>query len=613
MSGLIPKEFIDDLMMRVDIVEVIDSRVPLKKAGKDYTARCPFHEEKTPSFTVSPDKQFYHCFGCGAHGTAIGFLMDYEHLSFPEAVEELASQVGMKVPREENRPGAAPTASVAPNLLKVLEEADHYYRRQLREHPDAHLAVDYLKGRGLTGQIAAEFGIGYAPDGWDNLLRELGRDEAAREAMFEGGLLIKKDSGGYYDRFRSRIMFPIHDHRGRIVGFGGRIVGKGEADAQGSASVAGGRKPGAAKYLNSPETPLFHKGRELYGLFQARDTIKREQRAIIVEGYMDVVALAQFGIRIAVATLGTATTPAHLERIFRTAPEVVFCFDGDRAGREAAWRALENALPALHEGRQVSFLFLPEGEDPDTLVRKEGADAFRKRLDDAVPLPDFLFDALAARVDLGRLDGRARLAELARPLLSRLPQGVFRQLMVDRLANLTQLEAASLERMLRGGEPPTASAGPARSAARPGRPTASLVRKAVALVVQHPALASAVSDELAALRDLELAGVPLLCSLLDLLKERPDMSTGAIIEHYRGSEHQAHLEKLAHWEHMVEQDGLKREFEDALSQLRIMTLDQLHDRLLSKTRPGDLSPQEKRLLADIYTQKQQLQQRLARH
>ena len=421
MAGRIPKQFIDDLITRVDIVELIDERVPLKKAGKDYKANCPFHEEKTPSFTVSADKQFYHCFGCGVHGTAIGFLMEYDHMSFPEAVEELARRAGVEIPRATYS-AAAPEAPVGPDLLELMRDAARLYRSQLREHPQAPIAIDYLKGRGITGEIAKEFELGFAPDGWDNLLKVLGGDEEgsparsasssshkySRESLVTAGLAIKKDGGGYYDRFRARIMFPIHDHRGRIVGFGGRVLDKGEP-----------------KYLNSPETPLFHKGRELYGLYHAREPIKRENRVLVVEGYMDVVALAQYGIDFAVATLGTATTRDHLERLFRHAPEVIFCFDGDRAGREAAWRALETTLPVLRDGRQASFLFLPEGEDPDTLVRKEGAEAFRARLRTAKPLPDFLFETLVRQVDLTRLDGRARLVELARPHLSKgCPGGV---------------------------------------------------------------------------------------------------------------------------------------------------------------------------------------------
>jgi DNA primase len=374
MAGRIPRQFIDELMLRSDIVEVIDARVPLKKAGKDYKACCPFHQEKTPSFTVSADKQFYHCFGCGQHGTVIGFLMEYDRMSFPEAVEELARRAGMEIPKEAGTFEPEPSG----DLLELLREASRFYRAQLREHPPA---IEYLKQRGITGEVARDFELGYAPESWDSLVRALGKDNNAREAMVRAGLAVKKDGGGYYDRFRARVMFPIYDHRGRIVGFGGRIIDKGEP-----------------KYLNSPETPLFHKGRELYGLFRARDAIRRSGRVMVVEGYMDVVAVAQSGIDYVVATLGTATTRDHLERLFRHASEVVFCFDGDRAGREAAWRALETTLDVLRDGWQASFLFLPDGEDPDTLVRKEGREAFEARLGKATALADFMFQGLSAKV-----------------------------------------------------------------------------------------------------------------------------------------------------------------------------------------------------------------------
>jgi DNA primase len=580
MAGRIPEAFITQLLERTDIVELIDARVPLKKAGKDYKACCPFHDEKTPSFTVSPDKQFYHCFGCGAHGSAVGFLMEYERLSFPEAVAELARAAGLEVPREA---GAVRVADDLEALRAALEQADRWFRRQLREHPRAPEAVDYLKGRGLSGEICAAFGLGYAPDGWDNLLRALGHDSKDQQALARAGLLVPKEGGGYYDRFRSRVMFPIHDHRGRLIGFGGRVIGAGEP-----------------KYLNSPETPLFHKGRELYGLFRARDAVKREQRVLVVEGYMDVVALAQFGLDFAVGTLGTATTREHLERLFRHAPEVVFCFDGDRAGREAAWRALEAALPVLHEGRQVSFLFLPEGEDPDSLVRKEGREQFRARLDRAQPLPDYFFQTLAEQVDLGRLDGRARLAELARPLLSNLPQGVLRQLMVDRLAELSRLEPASLARLLN-----LSSAAP--SARRPaevriqGAP--SLVRTAIALLVQHPVLAARMGEP-AELAALERPGMTLLVSLLELLKRQPSLTTGAIIEHYRDSEHQQHLAKLAAWSHPVLGQELEVEFDDLLRQLRRDIRRQKADALTQKARMGELTPDEKAQLRELLSERQ---------
>ena len=577
----IPEKFIDELLTRVDIVELIDQRVPLKKAGKDYKACCPFHEEKTPSFTVSADKQFYHCFGCGEHGSAIGFLMRYERMTFLEAVEDLARQVGLEVPVGAQTD--KPADNLAP-LAEILQQTDHYYRRQLREHPQAQAAADYLKGRGLSGEIANDFGLGYAPDGWDNVLRALGKDSAAQEALFQAGLLIKKDSGGYYDRFRSRVMFPIHDYRGRIIGFGGRVLGSGEP-----------------KYLNSPETPLFHKGRELYGLYRARDAIRRENRVLVVEGYMDVVALAQFGIDYAVATLGTATTRDHLERLFRFAPEAVFCFDGDRAGREAAWRALENALPTLSEGRQVSFLFLPEGEDPDTLVRKEGKDAFSARLRQALSLPEYLFQTLSAQVDTGRLDGRARLAELARPLLSKLPQGVLRQLIFDRLAEITRLDAKNLATLLPGVAAPQR----VRAGLRPPpQPLPSLVRLAIALLLHHPGLAREMVEP-EQLRVLERPGIGLLVELLLLLKERELANAGAIIEHFRDSEHQPHLAKLLAWQHPVLEQSTTQcaaEFSDLVQRLRRDAIHQQIERLNSKQRLTGSNGDEKAELLRLFAQ-----------
>ncbi|HJW82282.1 MAG TPA: DNA primase [Acidiferrobacterales bacterium] len=585
MPGKIPKKFIDDLLSRIDIIDVIDARVPLKKAGKDYKACCPFHEEKTPSFTVSQDKQFYHCFGCGVNGSAIRFLMDYEHMSFPEAVKDLAQRAGVSVPHDSQYSDDKP--DVTAPLLDVLGQADRFYRRMLREHPQAHEAIDYLKRRGLSGEIAADFGLGFAPDGWDNLLKAVGTTEESRAALLTAGLLVKKDTGGYYDRFRHRVMFPIHDHRGRLIGFGGRVLDQGEP-----------------KYLNSPETPLFHKGRELYGLYRARDSLKRTGRALVVEGYMDVVALAQYGLDYAVATLGTATTRDHLERLFRYVPEVVFCFDGDRAGREAAWRALENGLPVLHEGRQVSFLFLPEGEDPDTLVRKEGAAEFGARLKAATPLPDYFFQHLADQVDLNRLDGRARLVELARPHLSKMRPGVLRQLMVVRLAELSRLPVAELSRLLESGERPVALAAQRdvrRPASRQSRP--SLVRTAIALLLQHPELARMVVDAGVEFRALEgRPGVGLLFDLLQQLRDRPEIKTGNIIEHYRDSEHQRALEKLLAWEHPALSGNIEAEFQGVLEQLRREALGAETERLMDKDRLSGLTDAEKvelkRLLAE---------------
>jgi DNA primase len=573
MSGRIPQSFIDDLLARVDIVEVIDSRVPLKKAGRDYTACCPFHNEKTPSFSVSQTKQFYHCFGCGAHGSAIGFLMEYEHLEFVEAIEELARSQGLEVPREAGL-GARPSDD-SQRLFALLERADRYFRQQLRDHAQAQRAVSYLKQRGLTGEIAARFGIGYAPPGWENLETELGQDPQTRQDLLRLGLTLTRDDGSPYDRFRDRVMFPIRDRRGRVIGFGGRVLGD--------------DKP---KYLNSPESPVFHKGQELYGLFEARKTERKLERLLVVEGYMDVVALAQFGIGYAVATLGTSTTHEHLERLFRTVPEVVFCFDGDRAGREAAWRALENTLPVLQDGRQARFLFLPEGEDPDSLVRKEGKDAFERRVREAMPLSEYLFEHLAAQVDMGSLDGRARLVDLARPLLRQIPEGVFRQLLGQRLGELSGMDRTRLDAILRGDAPPPAP--PSRPAPRPrsqdGGPNP--VRHAISLLLHQPALGQAVQVP-EGIADDDSPGMDLLRSLLEITRERPHLTTGALLEHWRDTEQGRHLHKLAGTRLQVPEAGMAQELQGALERLTQQYREREAERLLDESRVRTLTSDEK--------------------
>lgn len=576
MPGRIPKSFIDDLVLRADIVDVIDARVPLKKAGKDYKACCPFHEEKTPSFTVSPAKQFYHCFGCGAHGTAIGFLMDYEHMDFVEAVEDLAAHAGMEVPREANAvPDRSPAGTA---LIGVLQEATRYYSQQLREHPQARRAIDYLKGRGISGEIAQVFGLGYAPEGWDNLVQALGRDAASRAQLIAAGLAVNKENGGCYDRFRNRVMFPIHDYRGRIVGFGGRVIGNDEP-----------------KYLNSPETPLFHKSRELYGLFRAREAIKRENRVLVVEGYMDVVALAQFDIDNVAATLGTSATHEHLERLFRFTPDVVFCFDGDRAGREAAWRALDVVLPLLREGRQAAFLFLPDAEDPDSLVRNEGRDAFLERVKKAIPVPEFMFKGLSDRVDSSRPDAGIRLAELAKPYLSKVPDGILHRVMLERL-NLSPAAHEMLSKAARGEERSGIGRRLSRLAAPKEPPSA--VRLAVAMLIQHPELAlqAPPSETLA---DLTQAGAPLLRALLELLRQRPSLNTAAIFEQFRDSEDHPHLAKLAAWDHPALTHDVEGGFVGVMEQLRRAAVKFSAERLLQKQKLTGLDPREKAELARL--------------
>jgi DNA primase len=581
MSGRIPQAFIDDLLTRTDIVDVIDARVPLKKAGHEYKACCPFHNEKTPSFTVSQVKQFYHCFGCGAHGSAISFLMDYEHLEFVEAIEELAHMAGLEVPRE----AATESASQSPTqpLYALLDEVSRYYRQQLRTHPQAARAVEYLKRRGLTGDIAARFDIGFAPPGWDNLARALGGEAASRAALLETGLLIERtDGSGVYDRFRDRIQFPIRDRRGRTVGFGGRVLGD-----------------DTPKYLNSPESSIFHKGRELYGLYEARKALRRLDRILVVEGYMDVVALAQFDINYAVATLGTSTTPDHLERLYRTVPEVVFCFDGDRAGRAAAWRALENALPVLTDGREARFLFLPEGEDPDTLVRKTGKDEFENMITHSVHLSDFLFDHLSSQVDTASIDGRARLVDLARPLLSKLPDSIFSQLMLERLAQIARTDSSALaNRFQKPAENRDVAGTTSAMSAHATGSGKSPVREAIAMLLHQPDLAQKIEMPRIPEPD-AMPGVTLLLELLELLQRQPGLKTGAVLEHWRGRKEARYLHKLAQWTPLTEKLDLAAEVRGHLSQIAHLIIEKRISALLHDERHRSLNEKEKQELKTL--------------
>lgn len=577
MAGRIPSTFIDDLLNRVDIVDLVNQRIPLKKAGKDYQACCPFHDEKTPSFTVSHEKQFYHCFGCSAHGSAIGFLMDYDNMSFVEAIEELAHQAGVEVPRE----GIQNTGPDCRPLYTTLEQAAQFYTTQLRSHAQAYKAIAYLKQRGLSGEIAKDFNIGYAPPGWDNLIKHQGQEAQELKQLRESGMTLESENR-CYDRFRDRIMFPIRDHRGRTVGFGGRILGE--------------EKP---KYLNSPETPVFHKGRELYGLHEAHKALQKITRLLVVEGYMDVVALAQFGIRYAVATLGTATTPDHLERIFRTTPEVIFCFDGDRAGRDAGWKALNTTLPLMREGREVRFLFLPDGEDPDTLVRKEGSDVFEQRIQNATPLSQFLFDKLSKQVDMSSLDGRARFNELAKPLIGKLPQGTFREMMEEHLNKLVGREARQTT------NPPASTnrVQSFRSKQNTLQPI-SPVRLAITLLLKQPELAQ-MPDLPTHWKTLEKPGIELLVELLHTIQETPSLAInkGALFERWRGRKEGQYLSKLANTKLPVQEYA--SEFKDALMHLQKQLEEQSLDLLLEQYRQGAITEaQYKERLRQRYPGKQ---------
>ena len=589
MVGRIPQSFIDEVLNRTDIVEVIDTRVPLKKAGREFKACCPFHDEKTPSFTVSQVKQFYHCFGCGANGTAISFLMDYEHMEFLEAIEELARRAGMEVPKETTgKQTQAP--STLPHYA-LLERVADYYQEQLRSHPQASQAIDYLKQRGLTGDVAARFNIGYAPPGWENLAAALNADNTVRKQLLELGLTVERDKGdGAYDRFRDRIQFPILDRRGRTIGFGGRVL-----------------DDSTPKYLNSSESPVFHKGQELYGLFEARRAVRKLERILVVEGYMDVVALAQFDINYAVATLGTATTHEHLERLFRTVPEVVFCFDGDRAGREAAWRALENTLPVLRDGREARFLFLPDGEDPDSLVRKIGKQALEQQIASATHLSEFFFERLSSRLDINSIDGRARLVTDAKPLLGKLPDSTFQQLMVEQLAALAQTTAEQIAGRLEIPLPETATT--AAPQTRPVRQSAgkSPVRQALELLLYQPSLAAEIQQP-DFLQQCDVAGVPLLVEVLDLLQQHPGLSTGAVLEHWREREESRFLSKLAHWNPPLDDLELVADLRGHLNEIQRQYIENRIDFLGAEQSQRQLSSAEKQEYGQLLLQSHKVRQ-----
>jgi len=588
MAGRIPQSFIDEVLNRTDIVEIIDTRVPLRKAGREYKACCPFHTEKTPSFTVSQVKQFYHCFGCGEHGTAITFLMDYEHMEFVEAIEELARRAGLEVPREAGDTHVQ-TPSTLPHYA-LLERVAGYYQEQLRAHPEAGRAVEYLKQRGLTGEIAARFAIGYAPPGWENLATALAADNTVNKQLLELGLTIERDSGSSaYDRFRDRIQFPIRDRRGRTIGFGGRVL-----------------DDSTPKYMNSTESPVFHKGQELYGLYEARKAVRKLERILVVEGYMDVVALAQFEINYAVATLGTATTHEHLERLFRAVPEVVFCFDGDRAGREAAWRALENTLPVLRDGREARFLFLPDGEDPDSLVRKTGKAAFEQQIATATHLSDFFFERLATNLDINSIDGRARLVTLAKPLLATLPDSMFQQLMIEQLAALAQTTpdqlAGRLDIPVIDSQPPPPKPAPVRQSGQK-----SPVRQALELLLYEPSLAMKINQP-AILQHCEVPGVPLLLEVLERLQQQPELTTGALLEHWRGREESQYLYKLAHWMPPLEDLELQADLQGHINEIQRQYIENRIEFLDSEQQLRQLSRAEKQEYGELLVQSHAMRQ-----
>ena len=586
MSGRIPQSFIDDLVGRTDIVELIGARVPLKKSGREFKACCPFHDEKSPSFWVSPDKQFYHCFGCGAHGTSLGFLMNYDRLSFPEAIEELASRAGVEIPRD-TRPDDGRNREDA-DLAALMARVAAHWAQQL---PGNRRAAEYIARRGLSPETLQKFGIGYAAQSWNDVLQRFGAQARDRQALLAAGLVIERDAaaGPGGDKLYDRIMFPIRDARGRVIAFGGRIIDQGEP-----------------KYLNSPETSLFHKGRELYGLYEVRQSRQTLRRLMVVEGYMDVVRLHQAGIEYAVATLGTATTPEHLKRAFRLVNEIVFAFDGDRAGRAAAWRALNNALPEVREGRQLRFLFLPEGHDPDTLVGAEGKQAFEQRLEGALPLSEYLVQEITAQADLAHADGRARFAEIARPLVARIPEGVYRELLIERLAEAIRLPSNRLKELWAAAN----TAAPARrdesaresprSAPRAGQSAGrgGLMRQAVLTLVHHPRIATELAAaDLETLAELDEPGADILRALIEDLRRTPCTSTGQLLERWRDRPEAERLNRLAAIETLIaDAAAALREFRNALSRMQAEQWKRRLDLLLEKEKAEGLAADERQEL-----------------
>ena len=544
MAGLIPQSFIDEVLDRTDIVDIISSRVQLKKAGKNYSACCPFHEEKTPSFTVTQEKQFYHCFGCGASGNAIGFLMEYERLEFIEAIEYLAKNAGLEVPK--TTPSSSRIEKKQRNLYSILIESDKFFRTQLRQHPEAKSAITYLKKRGLSGKIAAKFGIGFAPNSWDLLLNTLSGDENQKLLEQSGMLISKPEEKKLYDRFRNKIMFPIRDQRGRTVGFGGRVLDD--------------SKP---KYINSPETPIFQKGRELFGLYEARKSLKAIPNIIMVEGYLDVISLSQFEIHNAVASLGTSLTENHLHKIFRYTPEIIFCFDGDDAGRKAAARALETCLPQMRDGFSAKFIFLPESEDPDSMIRKMGKEKFLDFLKTAIPLSDYFFDHYSSEIDTSTMDGKARLGKVCAVPLSKIPKGIFRQLMLSELSKLTNISEEQLQGILKqhssrapmhfeahkSGESNQSEAienrnNPVNMYSKKRKITLSPGKQLTALIINHPSLVNLV-DDLEVLAKSDDDDIKLFLKLYNLLKKNPDYKASNVFSYWSSlDENQSELETL---------------------------------------------------------------------
>lgn len=584
MKGSIPRTFIDDILTKINIVDLINSRVKLKKAGRDYQACCPFHHEKTPSFTVSDKKQFYHCFGCGAHGNAISFLMEYDKLEFVEAVEELAGFLGLEIPYEKrphfNDNGKQVGYQTKRNLYELMQEIAKFYQQQL---PLNIPAQSYLQQRGLSAEIIERFQIGYVPNAMDTVYRQFGKTREEQQKLFDLGMLSRNDRGNVYDKFRNRIMFPIRDRRGRTVAFGGRVLTD--------------EKP---KYLNSPETITYHKGSELYGLFEALQADDSPQKLLVVEGYMDVVALAQFGVNYAVASLGTSTTSEQIQLLFRSTEQVICCYDGDRAGRDAAWRALENALPYMEDGRQLKFIFLPDDEDPDSFIRQYGKQGFEEYIEKAQSLSEFLFAHLTPKVDFSSKESKTKLAALGIPLIEKIPSKALRMelrhLFAKKLAIVdpAQLESLLPEKLQTDNTPITQKIQFKRTP----------MRILIALLLQNPELVKFVPD-LEPLKNLDEPGYDLLAELTALCREKVGISAGQLLEHWRDTKQQKTLEKLLAWNHLIEDDKIEDTFRETLRYFYLQLVDKRIHWLIAKDRAEGLDLNEKKELSHLLVKKQE--------
>lgn len=571
MSGLIPQPFIDDLLHRTDLVELIDSFVPLKKRGNSFLACCPFHHEKSPSFNVVAKKQFYHCFGCGASGNAISFVMNYQNLGFIEAIESLATRLGLSVPRE----GRSEKNKTSTDLYKLLAEVSIYYEQQLKTAGTT--AIAYLRGRGLSGAVAKQYQLGFAPEGWHHLEQAFRKRQGD---LLATGMLIQNDDGKVYDRYRKRIMFPIHDRHGRIIGFGGRVL-----DAH--------EKP---KYLNSPETVLFQKNRELYGLHQVLSHQKSPDSIIIVEGYMDVIALAQYEITNAVATLGTATSIYHIQLLAKHTKQIIFCFDGDAAGKQAAWRGLESSLPHLNEGLDVGFIFLPDGQDPDSLLREEGKTEFLKRLNKATPLHELFYDTLSKDLNLNNRAGAAQLINLAKPLLQKIPESSYKEFLLDDLSRLTHIDSHRLNIQL--SDPSTVKLEHASNTI-----ARTPLRIAIALLLQNPEIYPLCIEHINP-QLLDQQDHLILLKLLEQLANNPEAKTASLIEFWRTSNYFDSITKLAFWEHQVPEAELLKEFIDTVLFLQTQNNRDLFIRqLIDKSRQTGLTEAERINLLNLIKQR----------